>query len=173
LILATSTGTCHIDGPSHLVGFDNNVAKWVARHTVILSWACFNAFELKDHPERGSSHIFLVVLESKPRQKKKKPGRQFHIAGATLLTRDDFVRTYRGVEVLLNRLDEQEAARKSNGVLSNMFVRHDGDWYSQGMVWEQTELETMQKEGDWMSVLKSVTVGEKKYTMRDGNPIRQ
>jgi len=54
-----------------------------------------------------------------------------------------------------------------------MFVRHDGDWYSQGMVWEQTELETMQKEGDWMSVLKSVTVGEKKYTMRDGNPIRQ
>ena len=74
---------------------------------------------------------------------------------------------------MLNRLDEEQVVNKGDGVLANMFVCHDGDWCSLRMVWEQTELETMQKEGDWMSILKSVTAGEKKYAMKDGNPIRQ
>jgi hypothetical protein len=74
---------------------------------------------------------------------------------------------------MLNRLDEEQAVNKGDGVLLNMFVCHDGDWCSRRMVWEQTELETMQKEGDWMSILKSVMAGEKEYAMKDGNPIRQ
>ena len=106
-----------------------------------------------------------MVLASKPQQKKTKPRRQFHIAEATLLTRDNFVRTYRGVDILLNRVDdsEQQVAKKSDSVLSVAFARHDDDWYAWTMMWEWAELEVMQKEGDWLSVLKSVTAGEKKY----------
>lgn len=75
---------------------DDTIAKWAKHRTAVLSWACFNACELKDHPGRGSSHIFFVVLALKPQQKKTKPRRRFHVAEATLLTRDNFVYTYRG-----------------------------------------------------------------------------
>src|ERR1700733_2045437 len=39
------------------------IKEWFQHHRVVLNWTCFNAFDLRHHPEQSTTHVMLTQLE--------------------------------------------------------------------------------------------------------------
>jgi hypothetical protein len=136
--VTTSIASTH-QGPSGCV--NKHFTKWLRSHRSIFNWACFNAFQLKDHPERGVSHIFFVAIKpcAQPltgkKKKKHSTKNPFYITQVILFTCELFLQTHPGAMVMLSKQDESDAAVKGgerpNLVPTDMFVRCGDDWHSQ------------------------------------------
>jgi hypothetical protein len=160
--------------------------KWLRGYKPVFSWACFNAFQLKDHPERANSHIFLMVIEPdaqlqtgrKKKKKKKKQGaeNEFHIALAILLTRDDFLQKHPEAQLFFSKLDQSAAAigggGPSNAVSTDMVLRCGNDWDCRRLRWEQKELDEMQQDEEWALLVFSIVNEKALYQIVDGNPVK-
>lgn len=180
VLTTTDGGIIHVStaGPHDSAGSGDTIASWLKHHRTVLQWACFNAFELKDHPDRGLDHIFLVQLETVvlPTARKRSTVKtQIQITNAQLVTRNDLVHTCPGVMTILSRQDEaSNFENKVHGSMStNMLVQNGDKWHSIRMVWDQVELEGLEREKDWVPVLMSMTMGQNEFEMVDGNPVRQ
>jgi hypothetical protein len=58
----------------------------------MLTWACPNAFDLRNCPDGGDANIFLVIVEltaEAESQKEKKPTKMFRVKDAGLMTKSD------------------------------------------------------------------------------------
>jgi hypothetical protein len=177
-VITSVTNTSH---QGHPPLSDKHFIKWLKSHRSVFSWACFNAFQLKDHPERAISHIFFVAIESHAQPqtgRKKKHGTEnrFHITQAILSTRDAFLQAHPETDVFLSKLDESAAAVDSGGpsnvVSTDMVVRCGNDWDFLRLTWEQDELDEMQQDEQWASILLSMTNEEALYQMVDGRPVK-
>ena len=100
---------------------------------------------------------------------------QIQITNAQLVTCNDLVQTCPGVMTILSRQDEaSNFENKVHGSMStNMLVQNGDKWHSIRMVWDQAELEGLEREKDWVPVLMSMTMGQNEFEMVDGNPVRQ
>jgi hypothetical protein len=131
-------------------------------------------FELKDHPERGLDHVFLVQLETvDPPIKGAKI--QLHIKKAELVTHHSLIQAYPGVvAIFARRAEAHDKEVKVPGTVStNMLLYCGEDWNSQKLDWDQEELDGLRREKDWMPVLMSMTMGKKEFEIVDGNLVRQ
>jgi hypothetical protein len=147
-------------------------------HCDVLGWACVNAFEVKDHPEKGLDHVFLIHLEAVVHQKSRehtavKP--RLQISRARLVNHTYLFGNYPGVVGLFVQQKEADDIQgKVEGTMSyNMLVQYDAKWHLQQMTWDQGEFERLEKRKDWVDVLLSITKGMKEFKMEKRNPVRQ
>lgn len=106
------TSEANTDHQGHPPLSDKHFLKWLKSHRPMFSWACFDAFRLKDYPERVMSHIFFVVIELHAQlqtRKKAKCGvaNQFHITRAILLTHNDFLQEHPEADAPMSKLGHQ------------------------------------------------------------------
>lgn len=154
---------------------------WYKFHRHIFDWACFNAYELKHHPERCPTHVFEVKLRRTGRStagSARKSKKLFKIAEASLVTRASFVNDpdnyYLSTRLVAS--DAEMAARvgetrpKAHLMLTCASL---GLSFSGGGYWDAEELAERSESKNWKSILKSVTDGKKEYDMVNGNPVRR
>jgi hypothetical protein len=160
-------------GPCNHAGLPGAINNWL-KHRAVLVWACFNVFELNDHPEKGLDHVFLVQLETvDPPTTGAKI--QLHIKKAELVTCHSLIQAYPGVVAIFTRQAEayDKEVKVPSTVSTNMLLHCGEEWHSQRMDWDQEELDGLRREEDWMAVLMSMTMGKKEFEIVDGNLVRQ
>ena len=154
------------------------LTSWLKHHCAVLQWACANAFETKDHPEKGLDHVFFIQLKAvvHPTSREHTAAKpQLQIDRASLVNHDYLFNKYPGVVALFAQKKEADAIQgQAEGVVSySMVVQYDAKWDLQQMTWEQRELEELEKQKNWVDVLLSITKGKKEFKMVNGNPVRQ
>jgi hypothetical protein len=156
----------------------NTLTSWLKRHCAVLQWACVNAFELKDHPEKGLDHVFLIQLEAVVHPTSKgqaavKPWLQ--INSASLVNHIHLFGKYPGVVAMfVQQKESDDIWGKVEGTVSyNMLVQYGVKWQLQQMILDQEEFDGLEKRKDWVDVLLSITKGMKEFKMVNGNPVRQ
>jgi len=164
-------------GPRNRAGLPGAINSWLKCHKAVLIWACFNAFELNDHPERGLDHVFLLELEivDPPTTGAEI---QLHITKAELVTHHSLIQAHPGVVAMFIRqaeaYDKEVKVPGTIGTVSTNMLLHCGEeWQSLIMKWYQEELDEKRREKDWMPVLMSMTMGKKEFEIVDGYLVRQ
>jgi hypothetical protein len=164
--------------PRDVSGPRDSLTSWLKRHCTVLQWACVNAFELKNHPEKALDHVFLmrlktVVQPTSTEQTAVVP--RLQIDRALLVNHIYLMRTHPEVASLFARQRESDNIRgTAHGTVSyNMLVGYDVEWHLQQMTWDQGEFDGLERREDWVDVLLSITKGMKEFRMVDGQPVRQ
>jgi len=152
---------------------------WCRRlHGPIVDWACANAYELKHHPERCPTHVFLLKLQrtNEPAVGSgKKIGKMFKVMDASLVSREALLSggatTSRGNpkydETNRPRTCEPGARDKAHNSYGRV-VRHI--LLSYGLYMGSRE---RSEDENWKAVLQSFTDGKGEYEMVQGNPVRK
>jgi hypothetical protein len=156
----------------------NPLTSWLKHHRAVLQWACANAFETKDHPEKGRDHVFLIQLEAvvHPTSREHtavKP--RLQINRTSLVNHVYLFDKYPGVVAMFTQQKEADDIQgEAEGTVSyNMLIQYDAEWQLQQMTWDQREFDGLEKQKDWVGVLLSITKGMKEFKMVNGNPVRQ
>ena len=173
-IEGTTTFVGGVTGPRDVSGPRKALTSWLKRHCAVLQWACVNAFEVKDHPEMGLDHVFLIQLKTVIQSTSRKQTPQLQINNAALVDRTYLMQAYPGVASMFARQNESDEINgKVDGTVSySMLVRSDAKWHLQKMTWDQGEFDGLERQKDWVDVLLSITKGMKEFKMVDGNPVR-
>jgi len=163
--------------PQDVSGPRDALTHWLKHHCAVLQWACVNAFELKNHLEKGLDHVFLIQLKTVQQTLTKQMAvkLRLQIETSSLVNHVYLMQTYPGVVSLFARQNEMDNIQgKADGtVSSNMLVQYESKWQLQQMMWEQGELDGLESQEDWVHVLLSITKGINEFKMVDGNPLRQ
>jgi hypothetical protein len=155
----------------------NALTSWLKHHCAVLQWACVNAFETKDQPEKGLDHVFLIQLEEvHPTSRKHtavKP--RLQINRTSLVNHVYLFHKYPGVVAMFTQQKEADGIQgEAEGTVSyNMLIQYGVKWQLQQMTWDQREFDELEKQKDWVDVLLSITKGMKEFKMVNGNPVRQ
>lgn len=145
------------------------IKEWCEHRSAVLNWTCFNAFDLKHHPERSRTHVMLTQLKltgNKQTAKKK-----FEIVDSSLLTRaelatarpDDIGRLF-GME---NKMPVVERITTPVLVACGIFCHYVF------LEWDEQELEDVLIDPEWRAISKSLANSRKEYELVHGNPVRR
>lgn len=149
----------------------STIQNWNHRHRPALNWATFNAFDLKNHPERGQTHAFLVTLEETG---SKKIRSKFRVVEASLISMAD-LKTSRPQDMeMIENGDREANLRGTQDRVSthNLIALGEFSLWS-GSFWDHQELEEYTLDADWKQILRSVTDGKDEYTIVNGAAVRQ
>jgi hypothetical protein len=152
--------------------------KWRIQRRPILSWAAFNAFDLRCHPERGKTHVFYVNLVENGtkigRREKGKKTNAITVADTMFMDRA----TLQGYDPLswnLVEMQERENAKveEDQRVVSPTVFRYGFARRLVYLMWFDQEILDMQKNPHWRAVLQSVMDGKDEFEVVQGNPVRK
>jgi hypothetical protein len=148
------------------------VQKWGHRHRPVLFWACFNAYDLGRHPERGETHVMLIQLQQTDNARRAK--NMFSVVDAYLLSREELaVSRPQYMEVIASG-DREHALRGNKDRVASCMLLDYGFWaHWTGPLWDKEELAQRSTDPDWCTILKSITDGKTEYEMVDGNAVRK
>jgi hypothetical protein len=165
--------------PKDISSNRNALTSWLTCHRAVLQWACVNAFESKDDPEKGLDHVFLIQLKKAdvhPTSRKHQAVKpQLQIDRASLVNHIYLFNKYPGVVAMFAQpKKEDDIQGKVESTLSyNMLIRYDAKWQLQKMTLDQGEFDELEKQKDWVDVLLSITKGMKEFKMVNGNQAMQ
>lgn len=154
---------------------------WCLRlHRQIFDWACFNAYDLKHHPERCATHLFVVRLQRTSKAAAgpgKKIGKIFRVMDASLVSREALMlKGELSPDVLqtIAKSDQELAGREGETrPKARILVLWDTRCLWTSGYWDKEEMEVRSEDPNWKAILQSVTGGKKGYEMVHGNPIRK
>lgn len=148
------------------------IQKWCHRHRPVLFWSCFNAFDLRNHPERGTTHVMLIQIELSGKVKRARD--MFTVVDASLFTRAEIAASRPLDTELLAAADQEHAARERRDRVQSPMLIALGSWaHFVGPLWDNDELAELTLDQEWKTILKSITDGNNEFEMADGNPIRR
>ncbi|KIM76007.1 hypothetical protein PILCRDRAFT_798488 [Piloderma croceum F 1598] len=153
-------------------GDEMPVQKWGHRHSPVLFWACFNAYDLGRHPERGETHVMIIQLQQTGNAKKVR--NMFSLVDAYLLLREELaVSRPQDMEVIASGEREHALRETKDRVVSCMLLDYSFSAHWIGPLWDKEELAQRTTDPDWCKILKSITDGKTEYEMVDGNAVRK
>jgi hypothetical protein len=144
--------------------------KWNHRHGAVITWACFNAFDLRNHPERGRTHSFLVHV--KMISDETRSGKMFQVIDAMLLKRKELLAMRPQVSAQIVKADEERQLKdRKDRVATDILIVCGEHSHLAGGYWDDEEIAERSLEVNWLAILKSITSGEDEWVMVNGNPI--
>jgi len=75
-------------GESDITNMDQFLGEWTKLYTKALIWACWNAFDAKNHPENCDTDVLLIFVDVDPAElaaEEKKPVRMFVVKDGFLV----------------------------------------------------------------------------------------
>ena len=146
-------------------------------HKHIFGWACFNAYELKHHPERCATHVFLVKVQRTRRTvvgSGRKARKMFKVVDASLVSREHLAVIRPELMDQVAKSDQELAGREVETRPKTRTFVLCGERLSfwSGAYWDQEEIAARSESKNWKAILQSVTDGKKTYKMVQGNPVR-
>jgi hypothetical protein len=145
--------------------------KWRILYYPFLSWACFNAFDLRRHPERGKTHVFCVTLEARERRRRK-PSNAYRVSESILMDRADFQEHRTGFNLLLSQ-EREHAKRADKRVVSPMCIKTKYECIVTYLCWFDREILALNEDSNWESVLRRAVDGKNEYEIVQANPVRR
>jgi hypothetical protein len=145
------------------------IQEWCKRHSAVLNWTSFNAFDLRHHPERSATHVMLTQLE--PAGVNQTAKNRFKVVDTSLLTRAELA-TARPDDIgrLLSMEGHlrvpQERIRTPMLVACGIFSHYII------LEWDDEELVEVSIDPEWRAISKSLANGHKEYKLVNGHPVR-
>jgi hypothetical protein len=145
------------------------IQEWCNRHSAVLNWTSFNAFDLRHHPERSATHVMLTQLESAGVNQTTK--NRFKVVDTSLLTRAELATARPDSKKRLLDIEgymrvPQERIRTPMlvecGIFSHYII----------LEWDDEELVEVSIDPEWRGISKSLANGHKEYKLVNGNPVR-
>ncbi|KIM74819.1 hypothetical protein PILCRDRAFT_827878 [Piloderma croceum F 1598] len=145
------------------------IKEWYQHHSTVLNWTCFNAFDLRHHPERSTTHVMLTQLKLTGNNQTAK--KKFEIMDTYLLTREELA-TVRPEDIgrlfaLERDMPVVERIRTpvllACGIFSHYVL----------LDWDEQELVDVSIDPEWRAISKSLANGHKEYKLVNGNPVRR
>jgi len=137
----------------------------------VLNWTCFNAFDLRHHPERSTTHVMLIQLKltgNNQTAKKKK----FKVMDTSLLTRGELA-TARPNDIGRLFAMEHDMPVAQERIKTPMLVACGIDSHYVFLEWDEEELVELSIDPGWKAISKSLANGHKEYKLVNGNPVRR
>jgi len=146
------------------------IQEWCKRHSGVLNWTCFNAFNLRHHPERSATHVMLTQLKSAGLNQTAK--KRFKVMDTSLLTQAELA-TARPDDI--GRLLDMEGYMRvpQERIRTPMLVACGIFSHYIILEWDEQELVEVSIDPEWRAISKSLANGHKEYKLVNGNPVRK
>jgi len=145
------------------------IKEWCQRRSAVQNWTCFNAFDLKHHPERSTTHVMLTQLKLTGNNRTAKT--KFEVIDTSLLTRAELA-TARPKDI--GRLFAMERDRPVSERITTPVLVACGVFSHYVLLgWDEQELVDVSIKSEWRAISKSLANGHKEYKLVNGNPVRR